>query len=59
MNDAFHREKPAQNDPVLNAAQLRQPGVFGADHLIAIDFSDEARLLDLRNLIAGKTDVLS
>ena len=58
MNDAFHGEQPAQNDPVLNAAQLGQSGMLGTDHLIAIDLADETGLLDLRNLIAGKTDVL-
>ena len=51
-------EQAARCDPVLYRAQVGEPEVRRADHLIAIDLADQARLLNLRYLVAGQRDVL-
>jgi hypothetical protein len=58
LNDARHAEYSASRDPGLHGAQIGQPEMRRTDDLVAIDFADRARHLDLRNLILRQRDVL-
>ena len=48
LHDARNRQKAPLQYPVLNGAQIGNAEVFRAGHLVAVDFADQARCLDLR-----------
>ena len=48
LHDAFDREEPPLHDPVLHGAQVAQAKMRWAHDLVAIDFANQARSLDLR-----------
>jgi hypothetical protein len=58
LDHARHGEQPALQHPVLDRAQVGQAEVRWADQLVAIDFANQARCLNLRGDAVGKIDVL-
>ena len=58
LHDARDGQKPALQDPILDGAQIGQPEMRRPDDLIAIDFADQARALDLRRDVVRQADVL-
>ena len=58
LHDARHGQQPALQDPVLDGAQIGQPEMRRPDNLIAVNFADQARSLDLRLHVVRQADVL-
>src|SRR5579872_435227 len=58
LHHAGNRQETSGHDVILDRAQIGQAEMRRPDQLIAIDLSDEARLLNLRDLITRKIDVL-
>src|SRR3984885_23974 len=58
LHHARNRQEAPGHDVILQRAQIGQAEMRGTDDLIAIDFADQTRLLDLRDLVARQVDVL-
>jgi len=58
LDDAGEGQQPPAHDPVLNGAQVRQPEMRGSHHLVAVDLSGGAVLLDRRCYPTGQIDIL-
>src|ERR1700744_3571522 len=58
LDDARYGEKPPLQDPVLHRAQIGQPEMRRPDHLITVDFADQAGALDLRRDVIRQADIL-
>ena len=58
LHHAGNGQKTPGDDVVLQRPQIGQPEMRRADDLIAVDFADQAGLLNLGDLIAGQIDVL-
>ena len=58
LNDPWNGQEAALQDPILYGAKVRDAEVFRASHLIAVDFTHQARRLDLRLNVVGQADVL-
>ena len=46
LDNALDSQEPALKHPILDGAQIGQSNVGRADHLVAIDLTDQARTLD-------------
>src|SRR5580704_3320751 len=57
-HDAGNGQQPARHDPVLHRAEVGQTEVGRPDDLVADDLADQARLLDLRHLVARQVHAL-
>ena len=58
LHDAGHGKQAPLQYPVLDRAQVAQAEMRRTHQLVAVDFADEARSLNLRRDSAGKADVL-
>ena len=58
LHHARHGEEAALEHPILHGAQIGQAEVRRPGELIAIDFPDQARPLNLRGDVVGQVDVL-
>ena len=58
LHDAGNGEQAPLQYPILHRAQIGQPEMRRPDHLIAVDFANEARALDLRHHVVRQVDVL-
>ncbi len=58
LHHARHGEKPPLQDPILHGAQIGQTEMRRPDHLIAVDFADQAGALDLRRDVIRQADIL-
>ncbi len=58
LDDPGHGEQAAQRDPILHRAQIGQSEMRRPDDLVAIDFTDEARLLNARHLVPRQRHIL-
>ena len=58
LHDARHRQETALQDPILDRTQIGDADVLRPCNLIAIDFADEARCLNLGLDVVGQVYVL-
>ena len=58
LDDALDGQETALHDPILDGAKIGQPEMRRPHHLVAIDFADQARSLDLRHDVVRQADVL-
>ncbi len=58
LNDPWDGQKAALHDPILDSAQIGQPEMRRPDHLITVNFADQAGGLDLRRHAVRQTDIL-
>ena len=58
LDDAGNGQQAALHDPVLDGAQVGQSEMRRSDHLIAVDFADQAGGLDLWGDVVRQVDVL-
>jgi hypothetical protein len=58
LHHAGNGEKTPGDDIILQCPQIGQPEMRRTDNLIAVDLTDQAGLLDLRDLVARQVDVL-
>ncbi len=58
LHHAGNGQQPALDDPVLDGAQIGQPEMRRADHLIAVDLAHQARALDRGGHAVRQVDVL-
>src|SRR3984885_8232833 len=58
LHHTRNRQEAPGDDVIFQRAQIGQAEMRGTDELIAIDFPDQTRLLDLRDLVARQVDVL-